>query len=196
MIAFLSGIILEKEATKLILNVQGVGYEVFTSTNTSALLGDINQPATLFINTVVREDAFLLYGFHSKEEKQLFTMLTSINKIGPKIAIGILSSITPSELQNIVLSNNPVALAKLPGIGIKTAPKIILELKDKIGTLNIDSNISASNIKVQEAISGLTTLGFSNSQAQKAVQNAVEELSDTDYSIELLIRKSLKFANK
>lgn len=196
MIAFLSGIILEKEATKLILNVQGVGYEVFTSTNTSALLGDINQPATLFINTVVREDAFLLYGFHSKEEKQLFTMLTSINKIGPKIAIGILSSITPSELQNIVLSNNPVALAKLPGIGIKTAPKIILELKDKIGTLNIDSNINASNIKVQEAISGLTTLGFSNSQAQKAVQNAVEELSDTDYSIELLIRKSLKFANK
>lgn len=196
MIAYLSGKILEKEATRLIIDVQGVGYEVFTSTITSASLGEVGQVANLFINTIVREDALLLYGFHSKEEKQLFSMLTSINKIGPKIAIGILSSITPSELQSIVLSNNPVALSKLPGIGAKTAPKIILELKDKIMSLNIDNKLSASNIKVQEAISALTSLGFSNALAQKAVQNAVDELSDVNYTIEDLIKKSLKYANK
>jgi Holliday junction DNA helicase RuvA len=196
MIAYLSGKILEKEATRIIIDVKGVGYEVFTSTITSASLGEIAQQASLFINTIVREDALLLYGFHTKEEKQLFSMLTSINKIGPKIAIGILSSITPSELQSIVLSNNSVALSKLPGIGAKTAPKIILELKDKITSLNIDNKLSASNIKVQEAISALSSLGFSNAIAQKAVQNAVDELSETNYTIEDLIKKSLKYANK
>lgn len=196
MIANLRGKIFDKESTKVIIDVNGVGYEVFTSTNTSSKLGELNDDASLHIVTIVREDAFLLYGFESKDEKTLFNMLISINKIGPKIALGILSAISPSELQSIVLSGNSHALSKLPGIGAKTAPKIILELKDKIGKLNIEHEMTSSSIMINEAISALVSLGYSNVLAQKSVMKANDELTDKSPNIEDLIRKALKNATK
>jgi len=196
MIANLRGKIFEKESTKIIIDVNGVGYEVFTSTNTTSKLGELNDDVSLHIVTIVREDAFLLYGFESKDEKSLFNMLISINKIGPKIAMGILSAITPQELQAIVLSGNSHALSKLPGIGAKTAPKIILELKDKIGKLNIEHEMTSSSIMINEAISALVSLGYSNILSQKSVIKATEEFTDKAVNIEDLIRKSLKNATK
>ncbi len=196
MIANLNGKILDKESTKVIIDVNGVGYEVFASTNTISKIGEISDKTSLFIVTIVREDALLLYGFVTKEEKMLFNMLISINKIGPKIALGILSAISPSELQSIVLSGNSHALSKLPGIGAKTAPKIILELKDKISKLNIENNLNSSSIMINEAISALVSLGYSSVLAQKSVMKASEEFAEKEINIEDLIRKSLKNATK
>lgn len=197
MISFLTGKILEKEATKITLGVNGVGYEVFLPTNTLSENDSVGANVNLFIVTIVREDLINLFGFSSKEEKKLFNLLISINKIGPKIALGIMSSISPAELQNIIISNNQVALSKLPGIGPKGAAKIILELKDKINQIGIAYSLENNNVTViNEAVSALNTLGFSNTFSQKSVSNAYKEANNPNIKVEELIRLSLKHAQK
>jgi Holliday junction DNA helicase RuvA len=197
MISFLTGKILEKEATKITLGVNGVGYEVFLPTNTLSENDSVGANVNLFIVTIVREDLINLFGFSSKEEKKLFNLLISINKIGPKIALGIMSSISPAELQNIIISNNQVALSKLPGIGPKGAAKIILELKDKINQIGIANSLENNNVTViNEAVSALNTLGFSNTFSQKSVSNAYKESNNPNIKVEELIRLSLKHAQK
>lgn len=197
MISFLTGKILEKEATKITLGVNGVGYEVYLPTNTLSENDSVGANINLFIVTIVREDLINLFGFSSKEEKKLFNLLISINKIGPKIALGIMSSISPAELQNIIISNNQVALSKLPGIGPKGAAKIILELKDKINQIGISNSLENNNITViNEAVSALNTLGFSNAFSQKSVSNAYKEANNPNIKVEELIRLSLKHAQK
>jgi len=197
MISFLTGKILEKEATKITLGVNGVGYEVFLPTNTLSENDSVGANVNLFIVTIVREDLINLFGFSSKEEKKLFNLLISINKIGPKIALGIMSSISPAELQNIIISNNQVALSKLPGIGPKGAAKIILELKDKINQIGIANSLENNNVTViNEAVSALNTLGFSNTFSQKSVSNAYKEANNPNIKVEELIRLSLKHAQK
>jgi len=197
MISFLTGKILEKEATKITLGVNGVGYEVFLPTNTLSENDSVGANVNLFIVTIVREDLINLFGFSSKEEKKLFNLLISINKIGPKIALGIMSSISPAELQDIIISNNQVALSKLPGIGPKGAAKIILELKDKINQIGIANSLENNNVTViNEAVSALNTLGFSNTFSQKSVSNAYKEANNPNIKVEELIRLSLKHAQK
>lgn len=197
MISFLTGKILEKEATKITLGVNGVGYEVFLPTNTLSENDSVGANVNLFIVTIVREDLINLFGFSSKEEKKLFNLLISINKIGPKIALGIMSSISPAELQNIIISNNQVALSKLPGIGPKGAAKIILELKDKINQIGIANSLENNNVTViNEAVSALNILGFSHTFSQKSVSNAYKEANNPDIKVEELIRLSLKHAQK
>lgn len=196
MIAYLSGKLLEKEATRLIVDVSGVGYEVFIPTNTLVESDIIGSLISLNIATIVREDAFLLYGFKTKEEKHLFNLLISVNKIGPKTAIGIMSAITPSDLQSIIISNNQHALSKLPGIGPKGAAKLILELKDKITQIGVTSDQNSNIVVINEAISALVTLGFSNQLSQKVVNSAYKETNNPNIKVEDLIRISLKHAQK
>lgn len=196
MIAYLSGKLLEKEATRLIVDVSGVGYEVFIPTNTLVESDIIGSLISLNIATIVREDAFLLYGFKTKEEKHLFNLLISVNKIGPKTAIGIMSAITPSDLQSIIISNNQHALSKLPGIGPKGAAKLILELKDKITQIGVTSDQNSNIVVINEAISALVTLGFSNQLSQKIVNSAYKETNNPNIKVEDLIRISLKHAQK
>lgn len=196
MIAFLKGKIKSKEATNLILDVNNVGYDVFTPTNTLDSNANIGSEIELFIVTIVREDLINLYGFKTIEEKKLFNLLISINKIGPKTAIGIMSAISPSDLQSIVISNNQVALSKLPGIGPKGAAKIILELKDKINQIGLISESNNNLTVINEAISALNSLGFSNALSQKIVQSAYKEANNQNIKIEELIRLSLKQAQK
>ena len=195
MIASLIGKLQEKETTKLIINVNGVGYEVFIPTNTLSESDIVGNEINLQIVTIVREDVFNLYGFKTKDEKKLFNLLISVNKIGPKTAIGIMSSITPAELQNIILSNNLNALSKLPGIGPKGAAKIILELKDKINQLALTGSESSTTAML-ETLSALNTLGYSSINAQKALQFAISEVKDDNPKVEDLIRYSLKFLQK
>lgn len=196
MIAYLSGKLLEKEATRLIVDVSGVGYEVFIPTNTLVESDIIGSIISLNITTIVREDAFLLYGFKTKEEKHLFNLLISVNKIGPKTAIGIMSAISPSDLQSIIISNNQHALSKLPGIGPKGAAKLILELKDKITQIGVTSDQNSNIVVINEAISALVTLGFSNQLSQKIVNSAYKETNNPNIKVEDLIRISLKHAQK
>lgn len=196
MIAYLKGKIKSKEATNLILDVNNVGYDVFTPTNTLDSNASIGSEIDLFIVTIVREDLINLYGFKTIEEKKLFNLLISINKIGPKTAIGIMSAISPSDLQSIIISNNQVALSKLPGIGPKGAAKIILELKDKINQIGLTSDSNNNLTVINEAISALNSLGFSNTLSQKIVQSAYKEANNQNIKIEELIRLSLKQAQK
>ena len=144
MYAFLQGKLHSKKSGEAIINCSGVGYLVNISMQTFDKLPEVN--AEVFLNTylIVREDAHLLFGFFDNQELELFKLLISVSGVGPKVSLGILSSIAPTELCNCIVRNDLLKLQKLPGIGKKTAERIVLELRDKITKLDIASANSQS----------------------------------------------------
>ncbi len=200
MIAYLKGNLHSKSSNELIINCSGVGYLVFTSMNTFEKSPDIGQIIELNTLLIPREDAMQLYGFIEQSELDMFKLLISINGVGPKSALGILSSVSPESFREYILTNNLRQLQKLPGIGKKTAERLLLELKDKIEKLKIDSTgaaISGSSIFSEEALSALIALGYNRSIAEKAVRLAENEIKAKPSStIEELIKIALKFAMK
>lgn len=194
MIGWLNGRIIDKhQPGKLVLDVNGVGYDVETSLNTFFQLEEQNKSVSLHIHTVVREDALLLYGFLDKKERALFRALIKVNGIGPKIAMAILSSISPDEFIQCILQANAALLTKLPGIGKKTAERLLIEMRDGIkqfGEVGSDNMASfAASFRYQdEAVSALEALGYKNQEAQKVVK----KIDDGLKSCEQLIRESLK----
>lgn len=199
MIARLNGNLLYKSSNEAVIECCGVGYQVSISLNTSIKLGELGSNVVLLTILIPREEALQLYGFSDEIEREVFKMLISIAGIGPKIAMGILSALSTDELQDLIISANVLALQKLPGIGKKTAERIILELKDKIIKIESPSaltlNAKLSLIK-KEAVSALITLGYSSSIAEKAIRKALEEEKDNIPTAEQLIKKSLKYALK
>lgn len=197
MIAWLQGFIMDwQQPGRLVLNVNGVGYDVETSLQTFFQLETRlpTHPISLFIHTVVREDAFLLYGFIDKTERALFRNLIKINGIGPKVAMGILSGATPGEFAQAIRQQNAAFLSKLPGIGKKTAERILIELKDKLDKLMDDESITVMQtvvhtVKAQdEAIRALESLGYKAQEAAKVIK----QVDDGQMSCEQLIRKGLQ----
>lgn len=194
MIGWLSGRIIDRQHPgKIVLDVNGVGYDVETSLNTFFQLEVTQESAALHIHTVVREDALLLYGFYDKEERSLFRALIKVNGVGPKMAMAILSSITPAEFIQCIQQENAVMLTKLPGIGKKTAERLVVEMKDSIAGLGGVSAMQASAfIPLQsdqdEAVSALESLGYKLQEAQKAVK----KIDDGQKSCEQLIRDALQ----
>jgi len=197
MIAQLKGKIVSKSATETVIDCNGVGYQVITSLNTSQQLPDVGNEIMIFTLLIPREDSITLYGFWNKAEREAFKVLISISGIGPKSALGILSSVSVNELQHIILQGNLHALQKLPGVGKKTAERLLLELKDKIDKLG-EYDASAAgyeqNLIKQEALSALTTLGYSRIVADKAIRKAFDEIGSKELTAELLIKLSLKYA--
>ncbi len=197
MIAQLRGKLVHKGSTEVIIDCGGVGYAASVSVNTSSLLPDEGSEARIYTILIPREDALTLYGFAEEPERDAFRLIISVSGIGPKIALGILSSLTVAELQEYLVTNNLHALQKLPGIGKKTAERLHVELKDKISKLGIvkykDETPVHSLIR-QEAVAALVTLGYSPAIADKAVRKAAEEDAAALGNAELLIRKSLKYA--
>ncbi len=193
MIGWLRGNIVDKtQPGKLVIDVQGVGYDVETSLNTFFKLDAAISPISLHIHTVVREDALLLYGFLDQSERSLFRTLIRINGIGPKSAIAILSSISPEDFVQCIRDEDPARLVKLPGIGKKTAERMLIELRDSLTDLctsssNISSSVLTSDV-AEEAISALEALGYKASEARKVVK----QLHDGQKSCEQLIRQSLQ----
>lgn len=200
MIAYLKGNLHSKSTNELIILCSGVGYLVYTSLNTYEKLPEIGETVELNTLLIPREDAMQLYGFSELSELDMFKLLISISGVGPKSALGILSSVTPQVFREYVLSNNLVKLQKMPGIGKKTAERLVLELRDKIEKLNIDSAegiTSKSSVFAEEALSALVALGYNKALAEKAVRLAENEIKDKpSTSIEELIKISLKFAMK
>jgi Holliday junction DNA helicase RuvA len=199
MIVQLSGEIVSKTATDVIIDCNGVGYGVMISVNTSEQLPDQGSKAKLLTMLIPREDAMQLFGFYDNSERDAFKMLISISGVGPKIALGILSSLKVGELKEYILTGNLHALTKLPGIGKKTAERLHLELKDKISKLNTgDLTIFEPSLDLvrQEALSALITLGYSRPIAEKAIRKVISDSSLKDLSAEDLIKLSLKFAMK
>lgn len=192
MIYGLKGKIAIKKNTEVILDVNGVYYQVFISLNTMEKLPEIGKEAFINIMQIIREDSNSLYGFVDNNEKEVFKLLLEIKNIGPKTALGILSAIKSEDLIRYVSEANTGMLAKLPGIGKKTAERLHIELKDKIANFAIEMSESQSETfnTNNEAVAALVTLGFNRNLALKAVATAMKESEGSD--IETIIKISLK----
>lgn len=195
MIAQLTGKLAEKSADHIIIDVQGVGYRVMISLQTFYTLPDPSANITLHTFTYVREDQLVLYGFLRREEKELFKKLISVSGIGPKLAIGVLSGL-PAEDFVCALQNEDIArLNSIPGVGKKTAERIMIELKDKIlkemaaGTSTISIQTASVNASYDDALSALLNLGYNRAHAQKALAKAS---SAKNASLETVIKEALK----
>lgn len=197
MIGWLQGQIIDKpQPGKLVLNVQGVGYDVETSLNTFFKAEALLQTISLHIHTIVREDALLLYGFLDKEERALFRSLIKVNGIGPKSAIAILSSTTPNEFIQCIAEGNTAFLTKLPGIGKKTAERLVVEMRDNLSQLSTDGLKSltlpvSAKSNQDDAASALESLGYKPSEIVKVMK----KIDDGCKSSEQLIRDALQFFN-
>jgi len=196
MIGRIRGILLEKQAPLLLLDVQGVGYEIQASLTTFFELPDIDQPATLHTHFVVREDAQLLYGFSSLSERQLFRELIKVNGVGPKMALAILSGMNAAEFVNCVKSKDIATLVRLPGVGKKTAERLVVEMHDRVEKWALASDDAGSAASpqgsgaVQEAESALVSLGYKESEAAKMI--AAVSTDNQQASSAELIRAALK----
>jgi len=199
MISQLKGTLIEKTPTEIVVDCGGVGYSALVSVRTSDELPKIGENVTIKTLLIPRDDALNLFGFLTEMERNTFKLLISISGIGPKMAIGILSSVAITDFQEYIASGNANAITKLPGIGKKTAQRLILELKDKINLLGGGSAsvfAKEQNLIKQEALSALITLGYSRAVAEKSIKRAIDELGSSEITAEILIRNSLKFALK
>lgn len=193
----LTGKLCELNPPELILDVQGVGYEIMAPMTTIYQLPLVGQTVKLYIYQVVREDANLLFGFVDLQNKNMFKLLLKISGVGPKIALAILSALTTQEIIDTVLTENTRQLATVPGIGKKTAERVIIELRDKVekfadpASKNQVVLTRTLSKEKEEAISGLVSLGYKLPEAQKTIQAVYQsELSSTDL-IRLALKKGL-----
>jgi len=192
MIGYLTGKIILLKPTQILLDVNGVGYEVRISINTFEKLAGKNT-ISLHIYTNVKEDSITLFGFYSEAEKEMFELLISISGVGPKSALSLLSGISTDELRQAIVSSNVERIIAVPGIGRKTAERLILELKNKVREIK-EEGVSTSKPSLQkEAVSALTTLGYNLVSSEKAVNKILSELPEC--SLEELIKRSLQELN-
>lgn len=193
MIGWLHGQVIDKhQPGRLVLDVNGVGYDVETSLNTFFQLDGLSKAVGLHIHTVVREDALLLYGFLDREERALFRALIKVNGVGPKLAMAILSSISPDEFIQCIQQENAQVLTKLPGIGKKTAERLVVEMRDSVkqlgGSVLPNTSFTAVIRAQDEAVSALEALGYKPQEALKVVN----KIDDGNKTCEQLIRESLQ----
>ena len=200
MISFLKGFIEEKSEKSIFLDVRGVGYEVFMPTGSSSQLPGVGEEVKLHTYLQISENGIGLYGFLTKDELNVFKLLITVNGIGPKGAVGILSALSANDLRLAVLADDDKAIAKAPGIGPKTAKKLILELKDKFhledaleeiaAPVKMVSHGSEVNDAAMEAVQALTALGYSNSDALKAVRMAdTKEMTNTEEILKAALKQ-------
>ncbi len=196
MIGQLRGKIIEKNAPFILIDVHGVGYIVQTPLSTFFALPEVGQEAVIRTHMVVREDAQLLYGFATHDECYLFQELIKTNGVGPKIALAILSGLTPHELMEILSMEEVDRLQRVPGIGAKTAMRIIVEMKDRLGKMILSApqrNLSTSLLSKaqgpeQEAIAALIALGYKPQEANKAIA----KVENKNLSCEAILREALQ----
>ena len=185
MISFLEGKLAEKGAGRVVVAVAGVGYEVLVPTQTLAQLPAQGRQAKLFTRLAVRDDGMTLYGFGTSEERSLFDNLVTVTSVGPKLALAVLSVLTPDTLRRAIASSDLAILTQVPGIGKKVAARIVLDLKDKLG-LGGDEAVSGPISEVREA---LLALGLSPEEAREALSSLA---TDGDRPVEELLRDALR----
>lgn len=196
MIEYIKGELTEITPAMAVIECNGLGYGINVSLNTySAIQG--KKEVKLYIYESIREDAYILYGFATKQERELFLLLISVSGIGGNTARMILSALTPSELCNVISSGNDKLLKTVKGIGLKTAQRIIVDLKDKISTTDIGTSTTSASISItanneiyEEAIAALTMLGFAQAPSQKVVAAILKE--EPEAAVEKVIKLALK----
>jgi Holliday junction DNA helicase RuvA len=189
MIAQLNGKLVEKNPTELIIECGGVGYEVKISLNTYTAIGTA-EAIRIFTKLIVREDAQLLYGFATKEEREMFGYLISVSGIGPNIAMIMLSSLVPEEIAHAIQTEDVATIQRIKGIGAKTAQRVIIDLKGKVMKIaeGVENTSSLGNTKRFDALNALVSLGFD----KKAAEKAIERVDSGDLPVENLIKEALK----
>ena len=195
MIGHLKGQIISKNPPEILLEVSGIGYELLCPMSTFYELGNLNDEILLFTHLSIKEDAHTLFGFISKDEKNIFRELIRVNGVGPKVALAILSHLAVPSLIECIANEDSDLLAKTPGIGKKTALKLIVELQDRLSKVELSSSSisnnkiqKSSNPNTQQAIEALQSLGFKTKEAN----NMVSKIEDNDLSTEQLIRQALQ----
>ena len=200
MIAFLSGKLIAKQANTVILEVGGVGYEVTIPLSTFYELGDIGADVQLRIYTSVREDAIQLFGFRTVHERELYLKLISVQGIGAKSGITMLSGMSADEIISAIRTDDLARLTSIPGVGRKTAERLVIELRDKVGELSSGTvpRTSASQLPADavfdDALSALVNLGYQRNAAEKALQQAIKD--GAELSVQKLLRQSLQLLAK
>ena len=194
MFAYIKGSLEEKGNNYVVIDVAGIGYKIFMSESAISKLCDLGEIVKIHTHYYVREDNISLYGFINKEELKMFELLLSVSGIGAKSAINMLSNISPSSFALAILSNDVNSLKKIPGVGPKSAQRIILELKDKLKTEQaIEAQDEEVKVEIQrtenvsEAIEALQILGYN----KREIEKAFEKIANTDVSVEELIKKGL-----
>ncbi|MFH1007396.1 MAG: Holliday junction branch migration protein RuvA [Candidatus Latescibacterota bacterium] len=196
MISYLQGTLIQKHPTHVILDVGGVGFALHISLSSYNQIGEVGARTQLLSYLHVREDALELFGFTTEEERALFLMLISVSGIGPKLAQGILSSVSPAEFQSAIVRENITSLTALRGIGRKTAQRLIVELKDRFEKIALSEGIprvpeaSGKMSSVEQAFLALLSLGFKEMEAQRALDRIVRE-EGRECPTEELVKKAL-----
>jgi holliday junction DNA helicase RuvA len=200
MISQLKGTILQKSATELVIDVHGVGYLVNIPLSTSEKILGVGSETTILTHLHVREDAMILFGFATEAEREMFHLLISISGIGPKIALAILSGISPENLREAIRIGNVEAFTSISGVGRKTGERIILELRNKFGKIEVaattDSPSSQQLKNRSEAIIALLSLGYNRTTAENVIRAVISESRTKDLSVEEMIKKALHHASQ
>lgn len=195
MIALVSGKLAAKDlGGTIVVDTGSVGYRVFVSLNTLLDLPEVGEELSLFTVTVVRDDAFHLYGFSRTDEKDLFNMLVQVKGVGPKVALALLGGLKPVDLKNAISREDAGWISTVPGVGRKTAERIILELKDKVSATAGAASVPVPGVDEQvisDVVSALSNLGYRSAEGQKAVR-AVLKREDRPDDFQGIIRESLK----
>lgn len=200
MIAYIKGEIIELTEDNLVLERNGIGYNIKISARTLGLLPRIGEDVRIYTYTCVREDAFMLYGFLTKDDLEIFKLLITVNGIGPKVGLAILSALSAQELRFAIVSGDAKTIVKAPGVGKKTAERVILDLGDKISAEDVFMNQDVPQNKTEamtgingmarnEAVEALTALGYSASESLKAVKQV--EISE-EMETEEILKQALK----
>ena len=192
MIDYIKGDIVELTPARMILECAGIGYELSISLNTFSFFNG-KPSGKVFVSEVIREDAHLLFGFFSKEERELFLLLNTVPGVGGNTARMILSSLPPKELVDVISSNNETVLTSIKGIGLKTAQRIIVDLKNKVKTISgaiTQESISGFGAVAEEAVAALVMLGFQKNSSQKVVESILK--STPTLKVEQVIKSALR----
>ena len=196
MIVFLDGVLEEKEPTRVVVNVNGVGYEASIPLSSYDRLPEPGKRVRLLTVPVVREDAHLLYGFMTAEERSAFLLLTSVNGIGPKLGLAVLSGLAVRDLKAAIANHDVKRLSGISGIGKKTAERLVLEMRDKLGKGDLMESIAGDDIpgpkqaKLRDALLALVSLGHKQADAQQMVRDIASEITP-ETSLEQILRKVL-----
>jgi len=198
MIASLTGVLTYKAPEGIVVEANGVGYEIHVPLTTFYRLPDIKQNLTLHTHTYLREDALQLFGFLSRRERHVFLLLLGVSGIGPKVALNILSGIEVDEFIDAVQRENTLRLVSIPGIGKKTAARVLLELKEKLARLMVsEQNLAGAGLSgpTEDAHSALVNLGYQRAEAKAAVDKIAKSSGDSP-SVEELVKGALKLLIK
>lgn len=200
MISYLKGILTKKSPTEIIVDVGGIGYAVNISVSTYEQLPEQDSEVIVLTHHHIREDAQLLYGFATEHEREMFKMLIGVSGIGPKMAQTILSGIRPVDLARTISISAISTLTAIPGVGKKTAERLVLELRDKVAKMEgldkiIDLPNSGASIR-SEALTALISLGFSRDKAEQSLRGVLNDVNGKSISVEELIKRALQYTQK